>query len=365
MHARMTLTSAAGLLLIGSSLVGANLSQSREGDLDAIYVNDDQNEVDSLDIVDGSLTGADVSTHSGDVHFAGATLTADRAVFGEDADAMEYGTIGGGRGNSAGVGAVVAGGFMQSALGYAASISGGMFNEAGLVASVGGGFQNHAVGDYSSVSGGADNAAQGVWSSIGGGSANTADGSYSTVVGGLRNHAVGHSSLAAGTEAVAKHEGSFVWGDATLGGSKKKSSGENQFNVYASGGVRIFTDTEARAGVYLEPGGSSWKTRVDSDDVKDPVPADPKVFLDLLAQVPLYEWSESEEAGGGRHVSPVGNDLYRVVGLGSPEPVVDTLDLAGASVAAIQALRQLVADQAAELQRLRGRVEQLEAITLR
>ena len=50
--------------------------------LDDKYVNDDGNEVDSADIVDGSLTGADVSTSSGDVTFSGATVTALQGVFG-------------------------------------------------------------------------------------------------------------------------------------------------------------------------------------------------------------------------------------------------------------------------------------------
>jgi hypothetical protein len=42
--------------------------------LDDRFVNDNMNEVDSDDIVDGSLTGADISTSSGNVSFVGASL---------------------------------------------------------------------------------------------------------------------------------------------------------------------------------------------------------------------------------------------------------------------------------------------------
>jgi len=49
--------------------------------LDALYVNDDEGEVDAADIADGSLTGADVSTSSGDVTFTDAVVTARQGVF--------------------------------------------------------------------------------------------------------------------------------------------------------------------------------------------------------------------------------------------------------------------------------------------
>jgi len=42
--------------------------------LDARFVNDNEGEVDSADIADGSLTGADISTSGGDVSFPGADL---------------------------------------------------------------------------------------------------------------------------------------------------------------------------------------------------------------------------------------------------------------------------------------------------
>ncbi|MHC5209259.1 MAG: FG-GAP-like repeat-containing protein [Planctomycetota bacterium] len=44
-------------------------------DLNTLYVNDDAGEVDSADIADGSLTGADISTTGGDITFGPGTLT--------------------------------------------------------------------------------------------------------------------------------------------------------------------------------------------------------------------------------------------------------------------------------------------------
>ncbi len=54
--------------------VGRSASQGLGNQLDARYVNDDAGEVDAADVVDGSLTGADVSTSTGDVAHTGGSV---------------------------------------------------------------------------------------------------------------------------------------------------------------------------------------------------------------------------------------------------------------------------------------------------
>ena len=110
-----------------------------------------------------------------------------------------YGTVGGGRANTAGeVDSVVAGGFVNSALGLRSTVSGGNNNNAG--------------------------------------------GDYGTVPGGLSNTANGDYSYAAGRRAKASHNGSFVWGDST--NADIESTGENQFVVRANGGTFIHGDMD-------------------------------------------------------------------------------------------------------------------------
>jgi len=131
-----------------------------------------------------------------------------------------YATIGGGHANNIAVNAqyaTIAGGWTNTASGYAAAIGGGQLNVASdSFATVGGGNQNAA-------------------------------GLYGTVPGGLLNQAVGVYSLAAGRRAKANHTGAFVWADST--DADFASTTSNQFNIRATGGVRL--DTGSAPGVSL------------------------------------------------------------------------------------------------------------------
>jgi len=102
-----------------------------------------------------------------------------------------------------------------------------------------GGFNNTASGAHSVVAGGGQNTASGSYSFVGAGGWNTASGESSVIPGGGGNTASGSYSFAAGRRAKALHQGSFVWGDAQ--DYDKSSTGDNQFLVYAGGGMSINT----------------------------------------------------------------------------------------------------------------------------
>jgi hypothetical protein len=70
---------------------------------------------------------------------------------------------------------------------------------------------------------------------IGGGAGNSVGGQYGTVPGGFRNQADGIHSFAAGNNAHAAHDRTFVWSD----GSGGSSSGANRFEVFATGGMTL------------------------------------------------------------------------------------------------------------------------------
>lgn len=94
--------------------------------------------------------------------------------------------------------------------------------------------------DGSVVSGGIDNEIFGtVASFIGGGELNTNEGNYATIPGGYENLASGEYSFAAGQQAEALHNGAFVWADSQSG--TFSSTGANQFDVRAGGGVSFVT----------------------------------------------------------------------------------------------------------------------------
>jgi hypothetical protein len=139
-----------------------------------------------------------------------------------------------------------------------ATISGGSTNSVGGgFGTVGGGSGNIADGPFSTAAGGHLTSASAAFSAVGGGYFNTASGQASTVPGGYQNVAQGFHSFAAGTQAHADHEGTFVWADSTT--ANFSSTSTNQFLVRAGGGARFVTggSTFASTGAALQAENSS------------------------------------------------------------------------------------------------------------
>jgi len=140
----------------------------------------------------------------------------------------------------------------QSAMALGGSCTANAFNAAAL-----GGFGNTASSTVAVVVGGQSNTASGLRSTVTGGIANSATGENSTV-GGENNVAAGRWSLAAGRQAKANHEGTFVWGASI--GADFASTASNQFLIRAPGGVGIGTtspqgalDVSSTTGAFIVP----------------------------------------------------------------------------------------------------------------
>ncbi|MBX3102975.1 MAG: hypothetical protein KF690_10740, partial [Bacteroidetes bacterium] len=130
-------------------------------------------------------------------------------------------------------GAVIAGGGASAAAntvtGNYGTVSGGLQNSAGIQAVVGGGYVNTASGTTSTVSGGYANSASGSSATIGGGYANTVVGSFATISGGHANTAnFQHATVSGGTENVAGDEG------ATVGGGEQNRA-QTYFSTISGG----------------------------------------------------------------------------------------------------------------------------------
>ncbi len=115
---------------------------------------------------------------------------------------------------------------------------------------------NKVVNSFGSVGGGRANTA-GYEAVVAGGSVNTASGDQSVIPGGKFNVAAGQASFAAGFRAQANHHGSFVWGDRNFG-ADFASTAENQFLIRATGGVGIGKNNPATA---LDVNGTVTATR--------------------------------------------------------------------------------------------------------
>lgn len=200
----------------------------------------------------------------------GATISGGGDVIGNvNLVTDNGGTVGGGGSNQAGnndatidnsVNATVAGGYGNTARNDFSTVGGGMSNMAsGTYATVGGGTSNNASGinafvgggdgntasnSNATVAGGFNNSANAAYATIGGGSGNYAS-QYATVPGGVSNTAGGFTSFAAGRQAKADHDGTFVWADGTV--ADFTSTAADQFLIRASGGVGIGTASPGEA----------------------------------------------------------------------------------------------------------------------
>jgi hypothetical protein len=270
--------------------------------------------------------------------------------------------IGGGVGNNATGGwSVVAGGYLNNTLGSPFAVIGGGYQNgaSGYNAVVGGGRYNAATGPYAVIAGGILNTASNDHGVVSGGTSNTASGTSSTVPGGDSNLAQGNFSFAAGRRAKALHRGSFVWGDNQ--NVDKPSSTENEFNVYASGGVRIFSDAAATTGVLLAPGSGVWSMVSDVARKENLAPVDPCQVLEGVSTLPIWTWNYGAQADSIRHMGPTAQDFRAAFGLGASDKLIDTIDPDGVALAAIQGLHARLLEKDAEIAALQEAVEDLKA----
>ncbi len=104
---------------------------------------------------------------------------------------------------------------------------------------------NRVEGAFSTVSGGILNSVAGLAGAVGGGSGNVVDGKFATIPGGSGNFAT-DDAFAAGSNAKARHDGTFVWADSQGDkGAEFGSTGDDQFLIRARNGVAIGTNNPA------------------------------------------------------------------------------------------------------------------------
>lgn len=315
-----------------------------------------------------TIDGATGGTITGDINIPTGSMFASNAYVGlnnsvtsasnfvaGDSNVLssEWGTIGGGT-NNMGVDSgwiTIGGGRNNFASGKFGSVSGGFSNRAtNFYTVVGGGLSNHSSGYYATVSGGQQNTASFSAATVCGGYSNRATGASATVAGGSQNEANGLISFAAGTLAKANHAGSFVWADTNS--TPFSSSLDNQFNIRASGGTRIFSNSTLTAGVTLAPGGSAWNAVSDSTLKRNKRLVDGGELLANLMQLPIKQWSYKSQDPSIEHIGPMAQDFYTIFGVGENDKTISTIDPAGIALAAIQEVYRAMQELQAKTERI-------------
>jgi hypothetical protein len=302
---------------------------------------------------------------------------APNVILGSSVNGVSTTNVGGTVSGGGAIGSALATPYPNMVSANLGTIGGGAANTAsGLFSTVAGGSGNNAGGDTISgsatVGGGSGNNANGNFAIVGGGIDNTASGEFSTVGGGYINTASGQASFAAGTQAQAKHAGSFVWADDYSGALFAfASTTTNQFSVRAVGGVRFVTAIDsgtgaATAGVKLNAGDTSWGTISDRNAKKNFAPVDGEAVLDRLAQVPVERWNYKWEADDSiPHIGPMAQDFKAAFYPGRDDKSITTLEFDGVELAAIQGLNQKLKEKDAEIETLKEGASKVDSLEKR
>jgi hypothetical protein len=226
----------------------------------------------------------------------------------------DFGTVGGGSGNTADQGGTVAGGFANTAGGPAAT-----------AATVGGGFNNTASGPWATVAGGSDNTASGPWA---------------TVAGGSDNSVSGVGSFAAGDNCNVPTDHSFMWSDGTLSFT---SFTDNGFYALATGGYYLFSGNSV--GVQITPGGNAWSGISDRNVKENFEPVDCKAVLEKVVALPVTTWNLKTQPPEIRHIGAMAQDFKAAFAVGDDDRHISTSDADGVALAAIQGLNQKLTEE--------------------
>ena len=292
----------------------------------------------------------------------------------------------------------------------------------GSFGTVGGGSGNTASNLFATVSGGAFNVAGGGQAAVGGGNDNLASGQNATIPGGFYNDALGDNSFAAGQNAVANDNDSFVWGDGTR---IAYSQGANSFAVLATGGVFFYTTTNGTDVVldktgdldfgtttrqmlnlwstsygigvqssdeYFRSGGQFYWYQGGSHDngngnagggatlmtlstsgltvngmmsfasdrnLKEHLQAvDAQRVLAAVSALPISRWNYKTDPKGVQHIGPMAQDFQAAFQLSADDKHISVVDEGGVALAAIQGLNEKVEVRS---QKSEVRIQKLEA----
>jgi hypothetical protein len=90
-------------------------------------------------------------------------------------------------------------------------------------------------------------------------------------------------------------------------------------------------------------------------------PVDPRAVLAKVVALPLSEWNYKSDTAS-RHLGPMAQDFYAAFGVGPDDKHIATVDADGVALAAIQGLNQKLEQKETEITDLKRRLDALEKI---
>jgi hypothetical protein len=134
-----------------------------------------------------------------------------------------------------------------------------------------------------------------------------------------------------------------VWGDST--DVDIISTNANSVTMRASGGYRLFSNTNATTGVHLAPGGGGWTAMSDRNAKENFATVNTGDVLARVAALPLSTWNYKSQDTAVRHIGPMAQDFKAAFGVGESDTGITTIDADGVALAAIQGLSQKLTEE--------------------
>ena len=190
---------------------------------------------------------------------------------------------------------------------------------------------------------------------------------------GVQSQANGQFSVAVGKNARTAHQGAMSFGDASTPTALDyvTSTANNQLNMRFAGGYRLYTTSRTNspvgtvtgpvAGVELVPGAGAWTTLSDRRRKENFRPLDAEQVLAQVAALPITEWNYKSQPAEQRHIGPMAQDFYAAFhldGIGR-DTTINSADIDGVNMLAIQGLYREVQQLKADNARLRQQVAQV------
>jgi hypothetical protein len=177
----------------------------------------------------------------------------------------------------------------------------------------------------------------------------------------------GKHGFAAGAFAQATNDGAFVWNsnstsqfDSSSAVNSEGATGADTFNVRSPGGVRFVTGSSQV--VYTTNASAGWSTTSTRTSKTNIDPVEPTDVLTSVEEMEVSTWEYRDEDGEGkgvRHMGPTAEQFHDAFELGDSEEHINSMNLDGVALAAIQGLSEKVDDKDERIDDLEAENEQL------
>lgn len=140
-----------------------------------------------------------------------------------------------------------------------------------------------------------------------------------------------------------------------------------QLRMYGSGRLRVFNSAGATPFDLLSNGNLTITGNLTANGIFYPsdrnlkeniLAVDAGDILNRLVDLPVYRWNFRSDPQGIPHIGPMAQDFHALFDVGPDERHVNPMDVAGVSLAAVQALQRELEAQKVEIESLRNRLDE-------